>query len=95
MANYTYTTNTVAEAPFSWENPLHLRYRIDRGVSTYETTPGVYAETRFESYTNELATINAGLNFFRGGYEHVVDDDVRQDLIDSDVATAANFVLIP
>lgn len=92
MANWKYTTNTVDEAPFAW-NSLMQRYRLARGISTVETSPGVYEETRFDSYTNELDTLKAGLHYFRGGYEHVVDDTIRAQLIASNVATAANFVL--
>ena len=105
MANYTYTTNTVDETPVAW-NPLHVRYRIPRGISTKETSVGVYVEVRYDSYTNELGSVNlplplppgdtaTGLHYFRGGYEHTVDDTVRANLISSGVATAANFVLIP
>lgn len=103
MANWKYTTNTVAEAPFSWETPQD-RYRMDRGVSVQEVTPGVYVETRYTDYTDELGSANLprdtayqsqefykNLNFFRGGYEHTVDDTVKANLIASGVATASNF----
>lgn len=91
MANWIYTTNTVDEAPFAW-NSLMQRYRLARGISTVEVSPGVYEEERFGSYTDERNTLEAGLNYFRGGYEHIVDDLVRAQLIASNVATAANFV---
>lgn len=91
MANWKYTTNTVDEAPFAW-NPLMERYRLTRGISVVEVSPGQYEETRYDSYTDERDTLDAGLNYFRGGYEHIVDDTVRADLITSGVATAANFV---
>ena len=109
MANYLYTLNTVEEAPFAW-NPLHERFRIPRAISTKETSPGVYVEVRYDSYTNELGAVNIpanwstdaqfdlpaeGLHYFRGGYEHIVDDTVRTNLINSGVATSANFTLIP
>lgn len=104
MADWIYTTNTVAEAPFAW-NPLMERFRMDRGISVQEVSPGIYEEIRYSAYTDELGSENLprdtayqsqefykDLNFFRGGYEHVVDDNVRADLIASGVATAANFV---
>lgn len=107
MANWTYTTNVTEEAPFAW-NPLHERFRMPRGISTQEITPGTYVEIRYAAYTDENGSENLprdtayqsqefykNLNFFRGGYEHTVDDTVRTDLINSGVATAANFVLIP
>ena len=110
MANWIYTTNTVEEAPFAW-NSLHERFRMPRGVSVQEVTPGVYEEIRYYAYTDELGAENlpqnpnqntefwpapsAGLNFFRGGYEHTVDDTVKADLIASGVATLANFTPAP
>ena len=103
MANWIFTTNTVAEAPFAW-SPLMERYRMDRAISVQETAPGIYEEVRYSSYTDELGSENLprdtayqsqefykNLNFFRGGYEHTVDDNVRADLIANGVATAANF----
>lgn len=103
MANWKYTLNTTAEAPFAW-NPLMERYRMDRGISVQEITPGVYQEVRYSAYTDELGSENLprdtayqsqefykNLNFFRGGYEHTVDDATKADLIASGVATLANF----
>lgn len=111
MANWIYTTNTVEESPFAW-NPLMERFRMPRGISTQEVSPGVYEELRYYSYTDEIGAVNlppnpneldtefypapsAGLHFFRGGYEHIVDDQVRTDLINSGVATASNFTPAP
>lgn len=110
MANWLYTTRVTAEAPFSW-NPLMQRFRMDRGVSVQEVSPGVYEELRYYAYTDELGAVNlppnpnqdtsfwpapsAGLHFFRGGYEHTVDDTVKGDLIASGVADLSNFTLIP
>lgn len=104
MANWIYTTNTVAEAPFAW-NSLHERFRMNRGVSVQEVSPGVYEEVRYTAYADENWSENLprdtayqnlplykDLNFFRGGYEHIVDDQVRTDLINSGVATPSNFV---
>lgn len=104
MANWIYTTNTVQEAPFSW-NALHERFRIPRGISTVEVSAGVYEEIRFDAYTNELGAVNLppntdppqypkpreGLHYFRGGYQHTVDDTVKANLIASGVATESNF----
>ena len=107
MANWIFTTPTVAEAPFAW-NPLMERYRMDRGVSIVEVSPGQYEQTRYSAYTDEIGAVNlpvnpneqdtafweaprAGLHYFRGGYEHIVDDAVRADIIASGVADASNF----
>lgn len=110
MANYRYTTRTIAETPFAW-NPLMVRFRMERGISVEEVSPGVYEEVRYTDYTDEIGAVNlppnpneqdtafwpatrAGLHFFRGGYAHTVDDTVRSNLIASGVADASNFVLI-
>lgn len=107
MANWIFTTPTVAEAPFAW-NPLMERYRMDRAISIVETSPGVYAQTRYDAYTNEIGAVNlpanpnaqdtsfwpapqAGLHYFRGGYAWTVNDQVRSDIIASGVADASNF----
>lgn len=108
--SYIFTTPTVAEAPFAW-NPLMERFRMNRGVSVVETSPGVYAQVRYDAYTNELGAVNyppnpnqdttfwpavrAGLHYFRGGYEWIVDGTVRADIINSGAATAANFTPAP
>lgn len=111
MANWIFTTPTVAEAPFAW-NPLMVRYRMDRAISIVEASAGQYEQVRYDAYTNEIGAVNlppnpneqdtafypavrAGLHYFRGGYEHVVDDQVRADIIASGVADASNFTPIP
>lgn len=110
MANWILTTPTVAEAPFGW-NPLFERYRMDRAISIVEVSPGVYEQVRYDAYTNELGAENlppnpnqntdfwpapsAGLNYFRGGYEWIVDDQVRADIIASGAADASNFTPAP
>lgn len=106
MANWKFTTPTVAEAPFAW-SPLMERYRMDRAVSVVEVSPGVYEQVRYDAYTNELGAVNLppnpnentdfwpapaiGLHYFRGGYEWIVDDQVRADIIASGAADASNF----
>lgn len=108
MALWKYTTRTTDEAPFAW-NDLHIRYRMARGISVQEVSPCVYEEVRYYGYTEELGAANlppnpnqntdfwpapsAGLNFFRGGYEHEVDDATKACLISSGVADESNFTL--
>lgn len=101
MANWTFTTPVVAEAPFAW-NSLHERFRMNRGVSIVEVSPGVYEQVRYDPYTNELGAKNypvvpsdtpTGLNHFRGGYEWIVDDATKAALIASGVGVSnSNFV---
>lgn len=106
MAIWKFTTRTVAEAPFAW-NALHERFRMNRGISVIEVAPCDYEEVRYDAYTNELGSKNLprdtayqsqefyrDLNFFRGGYEHLVDDDTKLCLISSNVADESNFVLV-
>jgi hypothetical protein len=110
MADWIFTTPTVAETPFAW-SALMERFRMERGISIVETAPGVYEQTRYDAYTNEIGAENlppnpnenttfwpaprAGLNYFRGGYEHTVDDATKAALIAADVdVTEANFTLI-
>jgi hypothetical protein len=102
MANWLFTSNTTDEAPMAY-NSLHIRYRIPRAISVKEITPGVYVEVRYDAYTNELGATNlppvegianTGLHYFRGGYEHIVDDTVKADMISSGVATTLNFTAV-
>jgi len=106
VATWKYTTRTVAEAPFAW-NDLMVRYSMNRGVSVQEVSPCNYEVVRYYAYTDELGAKNlpqnpnqdttfwpapsAGLNFFRGGYEHIVDDATKACLIASGVADESNF----
>lgn len=107
MVNWIFTTPTVEEAPFAW-NPLHERFRMPRGISVQEVSPGVFEEIRYYAYTDEIGAVNlppnpneldtpfwpaqsAGLRFYRGGYEHTVSDQDKQDLINSGLVTEANF----
>jgi hypothetical protein len=87
------------------------RYRISRAVSVKEVSPHVYVQVRYDAYTNELGAVNlgddpnqdsdfwpapsAGLHYFRGGYEWMVDEDVKTDIITSGAATEANFTPCP
>ena len=101
MTSWILTNPTVSEAPFAW-NPLMERYRMDRAETIEETSPLVFELIRYDSYTNELLYTGTGpgaptveqpngLRYYRGGYEHIVSDQDRTDLINSGVVTAANF----
>lgn len=100
MANWIFTTPVVAESPFAW-NPLHERFRMDRGITLVEVSPCVYEQVRYDAYTNELGAANlppvqgipsTGLKRFRGGYEWVVDDATKACLIASgNGVTESNF----
>lgn len=110
MALWVFTTPIVDEAPFAW-SPLMERYRISRALSVVEVSPGSYETVRYDAYTNELGAENlppnpnqntdfwpapsTGLHYFRGGYEWIVDDQVRADIIASGAADASNFTPAP
>jgi hypothetical protein len=104
MATWLFTNPTVDEAPFAW-NALMERYRMDRAETITETSPDVWEIFRYGSYTDQLAYTGTGpgaptvlfpngLRYYRGGYEHIVSDQDRTDLINSGLVTAANFTLI-
>jgi hypothetical protein len=111
MADWIFTTPTVAEAPFAW-SPLMERFRMNRGVSVVEVSPCVYEQVRYDAYTNEIGAVNLppnpnaqdtafwpapreGLHYFRGGYEHIVTTDVKDCIISSGAADDSNFQLVP
>lgn len=109
MANWHFQTPDVPrENPFAW-NPLMERYGMTRGVSVVQTAPGPnYQLVRYGSYTDELGSLNlpqlpsdpeivpTGLNSFRGGYDWIVNDATKADLINSGIGiTNANFTPAP
>jgi hypothetical protein len=47
-----------------------------------------------EQDTAFYPAVRAGLHYFRGGYEHIVDDAVKADIIASGVATESNFTAL-
>jgi|ERR1044072_7033696 hypothetical protein len=110
MADWIFTTPTVAEAPFAW-NPLMERFRMNRGISIVEVAPCEYEQVRYDAYTNEIGAVNlppnpnandtdfypaprTGLHYFRGGYEHLVSTEVKNCIIASGVADESNFQLV-
>lgn len=91
MADWYFETPTTPEAPFAWEIPLS-RYRMNRGISVVEYAPGQYELSRFYPYTYENELLEAGLQVFRGGYTHIVDDATRAALIAAGLGIdASNF----
>lgn len=108
MVDWIFSPNTVREAPFAW-NSLHERFSMNRGVSIFETAPGVWEEMRYDAYTNELGALNLqpqanansdfwpqpreGLHYFRGGYEWRVSDEVKTSLLASGLVTEDNFTI--
>lgn len=110
MALWLFTTPVVREGPFAWDD-LMVRYGMNRGVSVQEISPCQFELVRYDAYTNELGATNlpqnpnqntdfwpapqAGLKYFRGGYEHEVDDATKACLIASGIGiTEDNFTLV-
>src|SRR5690606_41659719 len=87
--------------------PRSERISKPRGITLVADTPCEYKEVSYAAYTNELGAVNlggvttncpefwrqpqAGLHYFRGGYEHVVDDEVKACLIASGLVDESNF----
>lgn len=105
MANWHFQTPDIPkETPVAW-NPLMERFSLTRGVTVHQTAPGPnYVLVRYDAYTNELGALNlpvqpsnpevlpTGLNVFRGGYDWIVNDATKADLINSNIGiTNANF----
>lgn len=111
MALYIFTTPTVAEAPFAWNplmerfrmdrgvsvvevSPcVYKQVRYDaytNEIGAVNLPPNPNAQD-----TDFWPAPSAGLHYFRGGYEHVVDDAVKACIISSGAATEANFTAVP
>lgn len=91
MADWYFDTPKTSEPPFAWVVPLD-RYSIDRGITIYEISPGVYEAGRYLSYTDLNALLDQGLAVYTGGHVYVVDDATRTALIaGAPGVTAENF----
>ena len=89
MANYTFTTPVVEEAPIG-KHRLFYFYKLDKGVSIAKSS-GTYLKVRYV-LDEDIAGYN---EFYRGGYEHTVDDATKAALISSGLGiTEANFTAV-
>lgn len=111
MAHWLFTTPTVSEAPFAWnplmerfrinravsvvevspcvyQQVRYDAYTNEIGAVNLPTNPN-------EQDTNFWPAVRAGLHYFRGGYEHIVDDDVKACIIASGAADETNFTPAP
>lgn len=111
MANWYFNPPTVAEAPFAWnplmerfrmdravsvkevspgvyEQVRYDAYTNEIGAVNLPVNPN-------ENDTNFYPAASAGLHYFRGGYVHVVDDTVKNNIIASGAADASNFTPAP
>jgi hypothetical protein len=107
MAEWLFTTPTVEEAPFAWNPlmerfrmargisivevaPCEYRevrydaYTNEIGAVNLPPNPNA-------GYPDFWPAPQEGLHYFRGGYEHIVDDDTKACLINSGLVTEDNF----
>lgn len=108
---WIFTTPTVDEAPFAWnalmerfripravsivevspgqyEQVRYDAYTNEIGAVNLPPNPN-------ENDTAFYPAPSAGLHYFRGGYEHMVDGFVKADIIASGAATEDNFSPCP
>ncbi len=89
MANYTFTTPVVEEAPIG-KHRLFYFYKLNKGVSIAKTS-GTYSKVRFP-LDEDIADYD---EFYLGGHEHTVDDSTKAALIAAGLGiTEANFTAI-
>ena len=111
MATWLFTTPTVAETPFAWnplmerfrmdrgisivevapcqyEQVRYDAYTNEIGAVNLPVNPNAQDTSFWEAP-------RTGLHYFRGGYEHQVDDSVKACIIASGVASESNFTLLP
>lgn len=110
MTTWLFTTPTVAEAPFAWNPLMQrfkmdrgisvqetspCSYQLVR----YDAYTQEIGATNLPPNPNAQDTTfwpapSAGLHYFRGGYEHLVDDAVKACLIASGIGiTESNFTI--
>ena len=79
MAQYLFTTPSVAETPAGWHR-LFARYAINRGV-TVMLVNGTYSSYRFPSQTETLEASEV----FLGGHQYVIDEKTKNRLTDANI----------
>lgn len=89
MADYVFKTPTVREGP-AGRHRLFYFYKLDRGISIGKSG-ATYSQVRYP-LDEDIADYD---EFYRGGYNHIVNDATRAALIAGGVGvTAANFTAI-
>ena len=89
MADYIFKTPSVREGP-AGRHRLFYFYKLDRGISIAKSG-GTYSQVRYP-VDEDIADYD---EFYRGGYNHTVDDTSRAALIAGGVGvTSANFTAL-
>jgi hypothetical protein len=89
MANYVFTTPIVREGP-AGKHRLFYFYKLNRGISIAKSG-GVYSQVRY--VLDEVQ--DDYQEFYRGGYNHTVNDATKAALIAGGVGvTETNFTAV-
>jgi hypothetical protein len=89
MADYTFTTPVVEEAPIG-KHRLFYFYKQDKGISISKIG-GTYSQVRYP-LDEDISDYD---EFYLGGHEHVVNDATKAALIAGGVGvTEANFTAL-
>lgn len=108
---WIFTTPTVDEAPFAWNALMERFriaravsvVEVSPGVYKqvrYDAYTNEIGAVNLPANPNAQDTDfweapSEGLHYFRGGYEWMVDDQTKSDIITSGAATSDNFVPCP
>lgn len=112
MANWHFTTPTTSEAPFAWNylhnryrmDRAYSVVEVTPGVyelTRYDAYTNEIGATNLPPNPNDPTNgfwpaPQAGLHYFRGGYDWIVDDTTKANLISSGIGiTNANFTPAP
>ena len=89
MTEYIFKTPTVREGPAGGHRLFYF-YKLDKGISIVKSG-ATYSQARY-LLDEDLADYDV---VYRGGYEYVVDDATKADLIAGGVGiTESNFTAI-
>jgi hypothetical protein len=89
MAYYVFKTPTVREGPAGGARLFYF-YKLDKGISIAKSG-ATYSQVRYP-VDEDIADYD---EFYRGGYNHTVDDTTKAALIAGDVGvTEANFTAL-
>ena len=87
MPNWLFTTPVIEEGPIG-TGRLFSFYKLDKGITIVRLPTGTYAQVRY-LVDSELKLYP---EVYRGGYEYVVNDATRENLINGNVGiTTGNF----
>ena len=89
MAYYVFKTPTVREGPAGGARLFYF-YKLDKGISIAKSG-ATYSQVRYP-VDEDIADYD---EFYRGGYNHTVDDTIKAALIAGGVGvTEANFTAL-